>query len=185
VTIYALSVMERADIVEHGVPARFLERLAVELAVSKEKLYHIIGVSRATADRKLKADQVLSAADSEHVIGMARLVGQVQQIVQESGDPAGFDAGRWVTAFLDAPSPALGGRRPRDLMRTSEPPGRTSMQWGTDWLTRAESLPAEVPSIVVPEETNILINPAHSDIAAVTARTVRKWTYDRRFRAVD
>ena len=123
VTIYALGVMERADIVEHGVPARFLERLAVELAVSKEKLYDIIGVSRATADRKLKADQVLSAADSEHVMGMARLVGQVQQIVQESGDPAGFDAGRWVTAFLDAPSPALGGRRPRDLMRTSD--GRT------------------------------------------------------------
>ena len=66
----------------------------------------------------------------------------------------------------------------------AEPPGRTSMQWGTDWLTRTESLLAEVPSVVVPEETNILINPAHPDIAAVTARTVRKWTYDRRFRAV-
>jgi RES domain-containing protein len=59
------------------------------------------------------------------------------------------------------------------------------MQWGTDWLTRAESLLAEVPSVVVPEETNILINPAHPDIAAVTARTVRKWTYDRRFRAAE
>jgi len=67
----------------------------------------------------------------------------------------------------------------------AEPPGRTSMQWGTDWLTRAESLLAEVPSVVVPEETNILINPAHPDIAAVTARTVRKWTYDRRFRAAE
>ena len=177
--------MERADIVEQGVRARFLERLAVELAVSKEKLYDIIGVSRATADRKLKADQVLSATDSEHVMGMARLVGQVQQIVQESGDPAGFDADPWVTAFLDAPGPALGARRPRDLMRTSEPPGCTSMQWGTDWLTRAENLLAEVPSVVVPEETNILIDPAHPDIAAVTARTVRWWTNDWRFRAVD
>jgi RES domain-containing protein len=59
------------------------------------------------------------------------------------------------------------------------------MQWGTDWLTRAENLLAEVPSVVVPEETNILIDPAHPDIAAVTARTVRWWTNDWRFRAVD
>jgi len=121
--IHALSVMERADIVEHGVPARFLERLATTLAMSKDKLYDIIGVARATADRKLKADDVLSAADSEHAMGLARLVGQVEQMVGESGDPDGFDAGRWVAAFLDAPSPALGGRRPRDLMRTSD--GRT------------------------------------------------------------
>ena len=53
----------------------------------------------------------------------AQLVAQVQKIVQESGNPEGFDAGRWVAQFLDAPSPALGGRRPRDFMSTSE--GRT------------------------------------------------------------
>ena len=123
VAIHGLSVMERAVIVEYGLPARFLGRLAGELAVSKETLYDIIGVSRATADRKLKADHVLSAADSEHAMGLARLVGQVEQMVQESGNPDGFDAGRWVAAFLDAPSPALGDRRPRDLMRTSD--GRT------------------------------------------------------------
>ncbi len=53
----------------------------------------------------------------------AQLIAQVEQIVRESGDPDGFDAGRWVAAFLDAPSPALGGRRPADFIETSE--GRT------------------------------------------------------------
>ena len=65
----------------------------------------------------------------------------------------------------------------------AEPAGRISIQWGSYWLTRADSLLAEVPSAIVPEETNILINPAHSDIAAVTARMIRKWIYDRRLRA--
>ena len=64
----------------------------------------------------------------------------------------------------------------------AEPAGRTSIQWGGDWLTRAESLLAEVPSAVVPEETNILINPAHPEIVAVIARMRRKWAYDRRLR---
>jgi len=44
----------------------------------------------------------------------------MELILQESGNPDGFDACRWVDAFLDASSPALGGRRPRELMRTSD-----------------------------------------------------------------
>ncbi len=121
--IHGLSAIERSVMVEAGVPALLLSRLAETLAMSKERLYEIIGVSRATVDRKLKAHSTLSTADSEHAMGMARLVGQVEQMVQESGNPEGFDAGRWVAEFLGAPSPALGGRRPGDLMRTSD--GRT------------------------------------------------------------
>ena len=44
----------------------------------------------------------------------------MELILQEFGNPDGFDAGRWVDAFLDASSPALGGRRHRELMRTSD-----------------------------------------------------------------
>ena len=63
---------------------------------------------------------VSGAANSEQAMGFARLVGHVEQMMRGSGDPDDFDAGRWVAAFLDAPSPALGGRRPRDLTNTSE-----------------------------------------------------------------
>ena len=118
--IHELSAIERSEIVEAGVPARLLVRLADALAMSKERLYQTIGVSRATVDRKLKTDTTLSTADSEHAMGLARLVGQVEQLVQESGDSAGFDGGHWVAEFLNAPSPALGGRRPAELMRTSD-----------------------------------------------------------------
>ena len=118
--IYAMEPLERSDLVDGGVSARFLPRLARELSVAKETIYTLLGASRATVERKLKADDPLSAAESERAIGIARLVGQVQQIVQESGDPEGFDAGRWVAQFLDVPHPALGGRRPADLMRTNE-----------------------------------------------------------------
>ena len=38
----------------------------------------------------------------------------------------------------------------------------------------------QVPSVIVPEECNVLINPRHSDAAAIIATTVKRWVYDPR-----
>jgi putative toxin-antitoxin system antitoxin component (TIGR02293 family) len=118
--LHSLSPIERSQVIEAGVPAALLTRLADKLSISKERLCATLGVSRATVDRALKAHRNLSSADSEHVVGLARLIGQVEQIVQESGNPEGFDAGLWVAEFIEAENPALGGRRPAELMRTSD-----------------------------------------------------------------
>jgi hypothetical protein len=39
---------------------------------------------------------------------------------------------------------------------------------------------AQVPSIVVPEECNFLLNPAHPLAATLVAKKIRRWTYDGR-----
>lgn len=62
----------------------------------------------------------MTFSDSDLSTRTARLIEQVELIVQESGNPEGFDAGMWVAQFIDAPHPALGGQRPADLMRTDE-----------------------------------------------------------------
>lgn len=62
----------------------------------------------------------------------------------------------------------------------SEPPGIISLSWGNDWLGSVTSLIAEVPSVIVPEESNVLINPRHRDAKRLRARRVRRWTYDPR-----
>ena len=62
----------------------------------------------------------------------------------------------------------------------AQPAGRVSLEWGTGWAVARNSLLAQVPSVIVPEEHNILVNPAHDDIAALRAAKVRKWTYDQR-----
>lgn len=59
----------------------------------------------------------------ERNAAVARLVGQVERIVRESGDPErafGFDAVAWVTRFLASPIAALGERCPEELMGTAE-----------------------------------------------------------------
>lgn len=52
--------------------------------------------------------------------------------------------------------------------------------WGDRWLASHRSLIAEVPSVIVPEEGNLLINPAHSSCSQLKATVVRRWTYDSR-----
>jgi formylglycine-generating enzyme required for sulfatase activity len=43
-----------------------------------------------------------------------------------------------------------------------------------------ESLLAEVPSVIVPEETNLLLNPRHPAHGVLVAEIVRPWVYDAR-----
>ena len=57
-----------------------------------------------------------------------------------------------------------------------------SLDWGTDWARGMTTLMAEVPSVIVPEESNVLINPAHKDAAGLVCEKIRKWLYDPRLR---
>jgi RES domain-containing protein len=61
------------------------------------------------------------------------------------------------------------------------PEGMVSLSFGDSWLASAASAILLVPSIVVPEEQNILINPEHPDATLIKAIKVRKWLYDSRF----
>lgn len=67
-----------------------------------------------------KKETVLSRDESERVLGIASLIGKVQTMVDESGEPTGFDAALWVAAWLARPLPALGGATPASYMDTFE-----------------------------------------------------------------
>jgi RES domain-containing protein len=62
----------------------------------------------------------------------------------------------------------------------ADPAGMISIDLGTDWLNAMTSAVLVVPSIVIPEEFNVLLNPLHPDITAVVATKIRRWTYDPR-----
>ncbi|MBA3658809.1 MAG: RES family NAD+ phosphorylase [Gemmatimonadales bacterium] len=66
----------------------------------------------------------------------------------------------------------------------AEPPGLVSLDWGNRWSTGRSSLLAEVPSVIVPEESNVLINPLHPAATTLVSRKIRRWAYDARLRSV-
>ena len=108
------------QIIKEGLPATYLDELARQMAVSKDTLLRGLGISPATVSRKVRESKPLSSDDSERALGLARLVGQVQAMVEESGSPEGFNAAAWLARWLEEPLPALGGQRPAELVDTSE-----------------------------------------------------------------
>jgi RES domain-containing protein len=62
----------------------------------------------------------------------------------------------------------------------AEPAGKVSIEWGSAWVQRRTTLLAEVPSVIVPEEQNVLVNPEHPAAGRLTAVKIRRWTYDWR-----
>ena len=105
--------------IRRGVPARRIGELSSLMDMSKESLMDFLGLSRATVNRKAQQDQPLSRGESERVLGVQTLIGQVQAMVEGAGT-SGFDAARWVSRWLGEPLPALGGERPADYMDTVE-----------------------------------------------------------------
>jgi RES domain-containing protein len=62
----------------------------------------------------------------------------------------------------------------------ADPSGRASIQFGSAWIRSGASALLRVPSVIVPDEFNVLINPLHPDSRAIVASKMRKWLYDPR-----
>lgn len=62
----------------------------------------------------------------------------------------------------------------------AEPPGMASISAGDAWLTAKSSALLLVPSVIIHEECNVLINPGHLDAALITASVARQYVYDPR-----
>ena len=62
----------------------------------------------------------------------------------------------------------------------ADPSGRASIKFGTAWIQSKASALLRVPSVIVSDEYNVLINPHHPDSSAIIAVKIRKWLYDPR-----
>jgi RES domain-containing protein len=63
------------------------------------------------------------------------------------------------------------------------PTGRVSLDAGDAWAAACRTAVMRIPSAIVPEERNVLINPLHPDAKSIKAKRIRKWTYDGRMGA--
>lgn len=60
------------------------------------------------------------------------------------------------------------------------PTSSAAQAFGGRWLAKSEQLAMRLPSAIVHEEQNMLINPRHTDYARVSLQIVRPFVFDRR-----
>jgi putative toxin-antitoxin system antitoxin component (TIGR02293 family) len=126
--VYNAASLERISLIKQGVRATEVKRLLTDLNLGLGVGFQALNLPTATVNKKAKTGDLLTREESERVLGLARLVGQLEAMVEESGDPSGFDAPAWIARWLGEPLPAFGGARPLDLIDTMEGQGLVSSE---------------------------------------------------------
>jgi RES domain-containing protein len=101
-------------------------------------------------------------------------------------DAAGFPLDRYLVR-IDVPAEGWRRRAARAVKSlpaawSAIPAGLASIRVGSVWLKSCRSLILTVPSVIVPEEWVVLINPRHEDASTLRAEAVRRASYDQLFR---
>jgi putative toxin-antitoxin system antitoxin component (TIGR02293 family) len=120
VHVYMAKPMDRVSTVKAGIVFRVLDAVAVAMGTRPNILVEALGIGRSTIARKKKTGSRLGKDQSERLMGVASLIGRIQATVNEQGNQQDFDAARWFKNWSEQSIPALGGRRPSELLDTME-----------------------------------------------------------------
>ena len=80
---------------------------------------------------------------------------------------------------MDVPDPAVAAAAPT-LPVDWQHDVNATRTIGSDWLRSNQSLLMRVPSAIIDQTSNFLVNPAHSDIATVTVAYQEAFVFDAR-----
>ncbi len=85
---------------------------------------------------------------------------------------------------IDVPQDVWAAReilhRPPPVGWDAIPEAMVSRNAGSAWVQSRRTALLSVPSVIIGEEDNILVNPAHADSARIVATRIRRFVYDHR-----
>ncbi len=112
--------LELVEIERQGVLGSFIKDLSRRMEIPSSRIFAILGVPKATAEKKAAAGERVEGRGGQAAVAMIRLLGIAQGIVANStaAEAKTFDATKWLGQWIERPQPALGGRKPADLMDT-------------------------------------------------------------------
>jgi len=103
--------LRRIDRVRAGLPAQVLDETATVLGIAKSALMKAAGIAQSTAGAQRRSGKPLSPEDSEKIMRVLRVTRRAEEV---------FGDKREGRAWLTGEAPALGGRRPLDLLDTHD-----------------------------------------------------------------
>jgi putative toxin-antitoxin system antitoxin component (TIGR02293 family) len=103
-----------------GVDGRMIKAMAGALRLPIASFYEMLGMPKATIEKKTAANEKIAGAHGHAALGMAKLLAAASNIVANSTakEAKDFDAGKWLGEWINRPQPALGGKKPASLLDT-------------------------------------------------------------------
>ena len=111
VALAAEPPLRRIDLVRAGLPALVLDETAAMLGIAKSALTKAAGIPVSTAGAQQRSGKPMSPEDSEKIMRVLRATRRAEKVFGDKHE------GR---AWLTGGTPALGGRRPLDLLDTQD-----------------------------------------------------------------
>ncbi len=97
-----------------------IKAMAGELRLPIATFYEMLGMPKATIEKKTAANEPIAGAHGHAALGMAKLLATASNIVTSSTAKGAkdFDVGKWLGEWITRPQPSLGGKKPAELLDT-------------------------------------------------------------------
>ena len=114
------SPMETIAIERQGVLCAFIDDLSKQMGLPSLRMFDILGVPKAKVRKKGATEMYIDGCAGQSAVGIIKLLGIVRAIVNNSTaeEAKNFDSTQWFGQWIERPQPALGGRKPAELMDT-------------------------------------------------------------------
>ena len=118
--VHEATPMQIVEIERQGVAGTFIADLSERMALPASRVFGMLRIPKATAARKAAEGAVIDGRAGQAAVGMVKLLGIARDIVDDSTAEGAqeFDAVKWLGRWIERPQPALGGRKPADLLDT-------------------------------------------------------------------
>ena len=112
--------IEIVELERTGVPGMLIKDLSRLLAIPTTRMFALIGVPKATAEKKAARGECVGGSGGQAAIGVVKLLAIAEEIVANStaAEAKKFDTAAWLGQWIERSQPALGGRKPADLLDT-------------------------------------------------------------------
>lgn len=103
-----------------GVSGGLVKEMAKSMGMSNIRMFEVIGVPKATAEKRAANNTAVSGTPGQAALGLVRLLGMAKAMAENSdaAEARGFDTAKWLGEWIELPQPALGGRKPADMLDT-------------------------------------------------------------------
>lgn len=112
--------LTRIEAERAGVSGGLVKEMAKSMGMSNVRMFEVIGVPKATAEKRAANNTAVSGAPGQAALGVVRLLGMAKAMAENSDVPEAldFDTAKWLGEWIERPQPALGGRKPAEMLDT-------------------------------------------------------------------
>lgn len=86
----------------------------------------------------------------------------------------------WAIIAVEIPDDAIEKSKKLPLDWQERPSSYGAQVYGSEWLRAGKHLALRLPSVVIPEESSLLLNPSHPTISRIKVGKPRPFSFDSR-----